>query len=200
MNAEASLSQNERGSASPTFDRLDWPKSGFSVMTRRIVHAATQAILADEDDHGALIPASVKTCDRAVAAFDHSVGRSSANLRFGFAVLSLVLEWLPLFVIGSLSRMSRLPIERRLHYFEALEASRFGLLTMLLVAFKVPLAIPAFEEDEELVLTGFDRADTVARRQLSVIPVSAVVPSAAPKEPLPHTGLIAPKPDAEARP
>lgn len=154
--------------AAKATDRLDWPQRGFSAWTRRIVRAAAQAILADEDEAGALVPASPSTCERAVSGFELSVGRSSAELRRGIAVLSVLLEWLPLFVIGAPRRMSRLPLERRLHYFEALEASRIGLLSMLLVAFKVPLAIPAFEEAEELALTGFDRPDTVARRRLPV--------------------------------
>jgi hypothetical protein len=60
--------------------------------------------------------------------------------------------------------MSRLPLRARLAYLEALESSRVGLLSMLLVAFKVPLCIPAFEEGAELAMTGFDRASTAARR------------------------------------
>jgi hypothetical protein len=147
-------------------DRLDWPRSGFSARTRRIVWAAAEALFADESDAGAVLPASQATCDRAVSAFDSSVGRSSGDLRRGIAVLSLLLEWLPVFVIGAPSRMSRLPIERRVLYLEGLEASRVGLLAMLLVAFKIPLALAAFEEAEELALTGFDRPDTVARRRL----------------------------------
>src|SRR5262249_6627904 len=98
---------------------------------------------------------------------------TSPGLRRGIAVLSLLLEWLPLFVIGALGRMSRLPIERRFAYFEALESSRFGLLAMLVVAFKVPLAVPAFEEAEELALTGFHRPDPVARRRLPTAPTEA---------------------------
>jgi hypothetical protein len=155
-----------RAVAAPLFDRLDWARSGFSARTRRIVKAAAEAIFADESDAGALIAASQATCDRAVSCFESSVGRSSADLRRGIAVLSLLLEWLPIFVIGAPSRMSRLPIARRVLYLEGLESSRIGLLAMLLVAFKVPLAIAAFEEAEELALTGFDRPDTVARRRL----------------------------------
>jgi hypothetical protein len=36
------------------------------------------------------------------------------------------------------------------------------------VSFKVPLALPAFEEPEELARTGFDRPSLVARRKLAV--------------------------------
>src|SRR3954468_2441884 len=80
-------------------DRLDWPRFGFSARTRRIVWAAAEAILADEDERGVILPASPAACERAVSALDHATGRSSSDLRRGFAVLSALLEWLPLFVI-----------------------------------------------------------------------------------------------------
>ncbi len=44
---------------------------------------------------------------------------------------------------------------------------------MLLVAFKVPLCIPAFEEGPELASTGFDRPSTTARRRLPQAPRDA---------------------------
>jgi hypothetical protein len=69
--------------------------------------------------------------------------------------------------------MSRLPLERRVAYLEALESSRVGLLAMLLVAFKVPLSIPAFEEGDELASTGFDRPTTASRRRLPVAVANA---------------------------
>ena len=78
------------------------------------------------------------------------------------------MEWLPLFILGTPSRTSRLPLDRRIQYLEALESHRIGLLIMLLVAFKVPLSIAAFEEGDELALTGFDRPSTTSRRRLPV--------------------------------
>lgn len=147
-------------------DRLDWPRAGLSARSRRVARAAAEAILADEDDAGAIVAASAEACDRAVAALDRSVGRASADLRRAFGVLSFLLDWLPIFIIGAFSRMSRLPIARRVRYLEALEAHPVGLFPMLLVAFKIPLSIPAFEEAEELALTGFDRPDIAAPRRL----------------------------------
>ena len=40
---------------------------------------------------------------------------------------------------------------------------------MLLVAFKVPLCVPAFEEGELLTMTGFDRPNINARRRLHTL-------------------------------
>ena len=67
-------------------------------------------------------------------------------------------------MIGAPSRMSRLPIARRVAYLEALEASRVGLFTMIAVAFKVPLVLAAFEAPEELAAIGYDRGDIFAKR------------------------------------
>lgn len=151
-------------------DRLDWPRRGLSRRSRRVCVAVTEALLSDEDEAGTIVPASPALCERTVGAFDRAVGNSSGDLRRGFAVLTFVIEILPPLLIGSFSRMSRLPIARRVAYLEALEASPFGLFAMLFVAFKVPLCIPAFEEGEELASTGFDRPSTVSRRRLPAAP------------------------------
>jgi hypothetical protein len=130
------------------------------------VLAATEALLCDEDDSGVLLAPPAAISERAVDEFDHAVGRGSTDLRRGYAVLSFVLEWLPLLLIGTPSRMSRLSLAKRVQYLEALEASSVGLLVMLYVAFKVPLCIPAFEQGDELASTGFDRPHTTSRRRL----------------------------------
>ena len=151
-------------------DRLDWRRSGLSPRTRRVAHVIVETLLSDEDDDGNLVPGSPAACARAVDCLDHSVGRGSSDLHRGFFFLGLAIEWLPLFVIGVASRMTRLSLEERIRYLEALERSRFGLFPMLVVAFKVPLCIPAFEDGDELAETGFDRADTAARRRLALAP------------------------------
>jgi hypothetical protein len=148
--------------------RLDWGRSGLSERSRRVAYAVIEAIMSDEDDEGRLVPGRPEVCARAVAWLDDALGRSSPDLRRGFAVLSILMEWLPLFVIGVASRTSNLPLDERLRYLEALESSRIGWLSMLLVSFKVPLTLPAFEEPEELASTGFDRPSLVARRKLPV--------------------------------
>ena len=149
--------------------RLDWGRHGLSRRAAGVAHAVTEAMLSDEDDAGQLVPGSAVACARAVSWLDDSLGRSSPDLRRGFAFLSLVIDWLPIFVIGAPSRMTRLPLARRVAYLEALESSRVGLLAMLLIAFKVPLSMAAFEEGDELASTGFDRPDTTARRRLPTL-------------------------------
>jgi hypothetical protein len=145
------------------------PRAELSARARRVAWAAVEAMLCDEDEDGALVPGSPEACERAVAGLSDSLARSSGDLRRAFGVLVILIELLPLFVIGVPRRMSRLPLEKRLAYLEALEASRIGWFSMLLVAFKVPLCIPAFEEGEELRSTGFDRESLSARRRLPVM-------------------------------
>jgi hypothetical protein len=138
---------------------LDWGRSGLHAFQRVVVVAVVEAVLADEDDDGSLIPGSAAACARALAWMDDALGRASSDLRRGFVLLSILIEWLPLVVVFAPSRMSRLPLARRIHYLEALESSRVGLLSMLLVAFKVPLCIPALEAGDELASLGYDRPD-----------------------------------------
>jgi hypothetical protein len=182
--------RDERPEADPGA-RLDWGRPGLAAWQRRVAVAVTEAVLADEDEQGQLVPAAPETCARAARWMDDALGRSSSDLRRGFVVLSALIEWLPLFMILAPSRMSRLPLARRIAYLEALESSRIGLLAMLLVAFKVPLSIPAFEEGEELASTGFDRPSTTARRRLPVTmgetpkpPPRALTMEETPKPPL----------------
>jgi hypothetical protein len=151
-----------------TTHRLDWGRRGLSDGARRVVQAFMEALLADEDEAGRLVPGPAAACARSLETLDDCLGRSSPDLRRGFAVLAFFMEWLPLFVIGAAGRMSGLPLDRRLTYLEKLETSRVGWLAMLFVAFKVPLAIPAFEVGDELALTGVDRDSTLARRRLPV--------------------------------
>jgi hypothetical protein len=146
---------------------------GLARWQRDVMTAFVEAILADEDAHGELVPGRAETCARATRWMDEALGGASADLRRGYFFLSIFMEWLPLFLIGAPSRMSRLPLARRIAYLEALESSRSGLLSMLFVGFKVPLGIPAFEEGEELASTGFDRPSTAARRRLPVAETGA---------------------------
>lgn len=148
--------------------RLEWRRAGLSARSRRVIRAAAEAMFCDRDDDGELYVPATGVCDRAVDGLDRMLAAGSADLRRGFAVLTFVLELLPPFVVGALSRMSRLSLDERVRFLEALESSRIGLLAMLFVAIKVPMSIPALEEGEELARTGFDRPSTTSRRRLPV--------------------------------
>lgn len=153
--------------------RLDWGREGLGRRAQVVVARALEALLADQDAEGRLVPASRSKCEAAVHEFSLAIGAGSAEIRRGFGLMVLVLEWLPLLLVGRASRMSRLSLAERIGYLEALERSRFGLLAMLFVAFKIPLCLIAFEEPGLLGETGFDRPDLVTRRRLVTLPTAA---------------------------
>ncbi len=153
--------------------RGDLPR-GLPARAERVARAAIEAILADEDASGRLIPPPVATCDRAVDWLTHAAGAASSDLRRGLRVLTFFLQVLPIVILGVPRRMTSLSLADRIRYLEALETHRFGLFAMLAVAFKVPMCIAAFEEGEELASTGFDRPDTVTRRSLLLVETSAI--------------------------
>lgn len=143
-------------------------RRGLSRRAERVAWAAMEAMLADEDAAGNLVPGSAAACERGVMWLTLATGQASGDVRRGFGLLTFCLQWLPLFVIGAPRRMTSLSLAERIRYLEALETHRIGLLAMLMLAFKVPMGIAAFEEGEELRSTGFDRADTTSRRRLLV--------------------------------
>jgi hypothetical protein len=118
------------------------------------------------DDGGRLVPPDAATLDRIVHKLDLWIGTGSPQLGKGFFALCIAMEGSPLLLLKTPRRMSALPLDRRLHLLEKLEESENGLFSMLLTAFKVPLATAAFEEGDLLRSTGFDRQDLSVRRQL----------------------------------
>jgi hypothetical protein len=147
-------------------DRLDWPSRGLYAWQERIARAAAEALLCDEDAHGELAAPPPEVCERGVSWMNRSLGGSSSSLRAGFVALCLALELFPIVVGRGLRRMSRMALADRVAYLEALEASSVSLFPLLVLAFKIPLCMPAFEEGDELASTGFDRPSTAARRRL----------------------------------
>jgi hypothetical protein len=80
-------------------------------------------------------------------------------------------EWLPIVILGDLSRASRLPLARRLAYLHRLEHAKIALIATLFVAFKLPLTMIAFEVGDELGSTGFDRATISTPRRVKKLAV-----------------------------
>ncbi|HKQ71986.1 MAG TPA: hypothetical protein VJT73_21725 [Polyangiaceae bacterium] len=138
----------------------DWNRRAFSPARQKTIAALAEALLSEETDRG-LVGASADLTARVADEFDLLIGAGSPDLRRGFCVLAWLIEWLPIVMIGVLSRASRLPLARRLAYLERLEQAKIALLATLLVAFKLPITMLAFEMAPELAVTGFDR-DTIS--------------------------------------
>ncbi len=159
----------------------DWGRRGLSDSACAVVMAALEALLCDRNASGELVAPAAPWLERVKDDYDRSIGVTSLQVRLGMRVLIVLLEWLPLCVLGRAIRMSRLSLNDRVHYFEALEGHRFALLTMLLVATKIPMLVSAFESGDALKLTGYDRPTTSARRRLPVARAGKAEP-AEPKE------------------
>jgi hypothetical protein len=168
-------SPSERAVTGPLDDpaALDWGRRGLSPRARRVCWALAEALYSDEDDEGRVVAADEVVCRRAVDQFDLMVGSASADLRRGFALLTWIIDLLPIVLVRRAARMTSLPVDARVAYLEAVEASPVGLFSLVLVAFKVPMTIPTFEEGDELRSTGFDRPTTASRRRLPVARASA---------------------------
>ena len=156
-----------------TRDSRDWGRRFLSAARRKTIAALTEALFCTEDEKG-LVPAPRELCERVTEEFDLLIGAASGDLRRGYRLFSWLIEWLPVFFVGTLSRASRLPLARRLAYLDRLEHARIGLLATLLVAFKLPLTIIAFEQTPELHATGFDR-ETLATPRVMPKPALPVV-------------------------
>ena len=147
----------------------DWGRRAFGPARRRTIASLAEALFSSESEAG-LVPAPAELTERVADEFDLLVGAGSSDLRRGFSVLAFLVDWLPLLVLGELSRASRLPLARRLAYLHRLEHARFALVATLFVAFKLPLTMIAFELAPELGLTGFDRATiSTPRRVLKMV-------------------------------
>jgi len=138
----------------------DWGRRAFSKRQRRIVAALVEALFSSESDAG-LAAAPPELAERVTGEFDLFIGAGSPDLHRGYRLLVWLIEWLPIVILGAVSRASRLPLARRLAYLDRLEHAKIGLLATLLIAFKIPLTMLVFELGDELRGTGFDR-DTVA--------------------------------------
>ncbi len=162
----------------------DWGRRGLSRASWQIARAACQTFLTDRDERGRLVAPSDAECRAIVDAYDLGVGGASRTLRAPLQVMFQALEWLPAAVLRRPGRFSRMPLGERIAYLEALENSRTGMLSMLLLAIKVPMLIHAFEHGEALRQTGFDRPSIASRRRWSdpAATESAVPPRAAPRQ------------------
>src|SRR4051812_33483080 len=187
-------------SSNRTIDDRDWGRRALSRAQKRSIGALAEAMLSTEDEEG-LRPARPALVARAIDELDLLVGAGSSDLHRGYGILSWLIEWLPLVIIGAFSRASRLPLARRLAYLEALDRSRLPLVPTLLMSVKLPITMLAFELEPELALTGYDRSTLSSRRVLPQAPrteierAPSVPPGGLPRVPRPAIPL-----EAEARP
>jgi hypothetical protein len=141
----------------------DWGRRAFSPRRKLALSAIVEAMFSDEDEVG-LHPAPAALTERVVDEFDLLIGAGSGDLGRGFRILSWIVEWAPIFMIGVFSRASKLPLGLRVSYLHKLEHAKIALVATLLVAFKLPLTMLVYELAPDLHATGFDRPTIASRR------------------------------------
>lgn len=163
----------------------EWGRRTLSQRERNIVSSAVEAILADHDAAATLVAPDEQLVQQVVDSYDLAVGNCSLQLRIAIPGLLRALNWLPAVVLkkdsgplGWLRKprsMTSLPLAQRVHYLDSLERHEWAPFTMLLIASKIPMVVPAFENGEMLHMTGYDRPTTFARRKLTLLKEDAAV-------------------------
>lgn len=144
----------------------DWGRSGVSAGGLRVATAAAEAFLCERDGAGGVRAPRAQWVRQIVEQYDVSIGHASLTVRMGMRIILTLVEWMPVVLLRRWSRFTRLPLAERLTYLERMEAHPHGLVASVSYALKVPLLIPAFEEGEALVMTGFDRESIVSAGRL----------------------------------
>lgn len=132
----------------------DWERRTFGPFARRALRGIGEALFTDPHD-----PAESNAAARfdwLVDDADAMVSSGSRQLRWGIRIAIVLVELLPLFVIGKPRLASSLSLEQRERYLIELEASRITQLALLAVLFKTFLTVLYFEHPEAAPHLGYD--------------------------------------------
>src|SRR5260221_14759068 len=117
----------------------DWERTTFGPFARKVIVGLAEAFFTDPDappDEGAA--ARFEWVSRDADAY---VSNASGQMRVGFWCMLLVLELLPLLVVGRFARCSSLPIDVRVRYLEKLDRGRVVVLSLFVTVWKTLLTI-----------------------------------------------------------
>lgn len=149
----------------------DWERTTFGPFGRRVLRAIAESFFTDPHVDDARAPARF---DWLVDDVDDFLSQASPSLRTGSRIALVLLEHLPLFLIGKLSRASSLSLEDRTRYLEKVEASNVPYVALLCVMFKTLMTVLYFEHPEAAPLLGHDGRHERFRRvsQTRALPVA----------------------------
>jgi hypothetical protein len=105
---------------------------------------------------------------RVVDEYDAWLASCTPTLPIAMSLVVTVFEWLPIVVVGRLSRMSALPLAERIEYLEKCERGQVGLLVAGFMGLKIALTMLLYEKGADLHETGYDRPTLSSRRRLPV--------------------------------
>ena len=132
----------------------DWERTTFGPFSRRVIFALAEALFTDPDapsDRGAAARFSW-----AVSDVDAMISNASAGHRILVRVTLVLLELLPLVIVGRFARCSSLPIDARVAYLSRLDRHRITQLALPVVLWKTLLTMVYFEHPEAAPILGYD--------------------------------------------
>jgi hypothetical protein len=132
----------------------DWQRVTFGPFARRAILSVAEALFTD--DTLAIDEGAKARFDWLVLDADAMISNGSRQLRAGMRMSILLLELLPLFVVGRFARCSSLPLATRVLYLQRLEAGPITQLALLVVLWKSLLTILYFEHPEAAPHLGHD--------------------------------------------
>jgi len=130
----------------------DFGRTAFGPLTRKILRSLGEALFTDPEQ----TDAPRDRFDWMVDDCDDMVAHASDQLRHTLRLSLVLLELLPLFVIGRFARMTSLPLEERERFLATLESSRLPYVALLVVGLKSILSLVYFEHPYALAMMGYD--------------------------------------------
>jgi len=153
--------------AAPEPASRDFERKTFGPFARRAIRGAAEAFFTDPDepsDRGA-----EARMVWLVADADDMVSHGSVQLQTGLRIGILVLELLPVFVIGRFALASSLTLEERVYFLRKVETGPITFLALLVIAWKTILTVLYFEHPEMAPHLGYDGRHDRYKRGLPIV-------------------------------
>jgi hypothetical protein len=148
----------------------DYARTTLKPRHRPMVRALAEALFDD-----GVTPVPAARLDGFADEIDRFISPASKTLRFGLLVVLDLLRWLPLVVIGRFSTFENVALADRIEMLRRLERSKVALFTLMLVAYKTIMTMIFFEEERELLATGYPGPQRARwKRSLAVAPATAM--------------------------
>ena len=150
--------------AAPEPTTRDFERTTFGPFARRAIRGAAEAFFTDPNepaDRGAEARMTWLIADA-----DDMVSHGSTQLQMGLRIAIVVLELLPLIVMGRFVLASSLTLEERVRFLRRVETGPITFLSLLVIAWKTLLTVLYFEHPEAAPHMGYDGRHDVYKRGL----------------------------------
>ena len=145
----------------------------LSAREQEIAEAVCEALLSDRDDVGGYLPPTASTVTDATVQLDRFLTATTTRTRLAFRGILHVIQVSPTALLHTTQRFTALTLRERIDALTRAEHSQTGWLAIALMGLKVPLTMAAYEQGNNLALTGFERHEITTPRGTSKIPEPA---------------------------